>query len=120
MLEPKEGQFLIREVNQMYVDAFDKKRQQLEWVFPRFWRRIPTSWKTLGRIHNTLNNALVNGEPDNIEAIRYEILNGETDEFEEAYCKIENIPVKDETTRKVVFMLFIAIDRTLEVLNRLR
>jgi hypothetical protein len=48
------------------------------------------------------------------------MLNCETDEFEEAYWQIENIPIKDETSGMVIYILFIARDKTTEVLEKIR
>lgn len=122
VLEPIGGQFLIREANEEYVNALAKMGDKLigmsiPEVFPENPEHLGTCWE---EIHNSLNKALVNGEPDNIEALRYDILNCETDEFEEAYWNIENIPVKDETSGKVTFILFIARDITSEVLEKIK
>lgn len=122
VLEPKGGQFLIREVNNEYVNAQVKKSEKLigmsiPEVFQENPEQLGTSWEV---IHNSLNNALVKGKPDNIEALRYDLLNCETDEFEEAYWQIENIPIKDESSGMVTYMLFIVRDKTLEVLGKMK
>lgn len=120
VLEPKEGQFLIREANEEYIDALSKTSEKLigksiPEVLPENPEHLGMGWV---EIHNSLNKAFLNGEPDNIEALRYDVLIHETEEFEEAYWKIENIPVKDETSGMVAFILFVARDKTLEVLEK--
>lgn len=122
VLENRGGHFLIRDANNGYVNALAKKRKQLIGKsIPEVLQENPehhgTSWEG---IHNSINKAFLNGIPDNIEALRYDILSFETNEFDEAYWQIENIPVKDETTGRVAFILFIAIDKTLEVLEKMK
>ena len=122
VLEPIGGQFLIRDANREYVNALAKKSEKLFGmsipdVFPENPEHLGTSWE---EIHNSLNKALVSGKPDNIETLRYDLLNCETDEFEEAYWQIENIPVKDKTSGMVTFILFIARDKTSEVLEKMK
>jgi len=122
VLEPMGGQFLIRDSNKAYVNALAKKDEKLIGMsipeaFPENPEQLGTSWEA---IHNSLNRALVNGEPDKIEALRYDILNGDTDEFEETYWQIENIPIKDETSGMVIYILFIAREKTTEVLEKMK
>jgi len=122
VLEPIGGHFLIREANKEYVNALPKESEKLIGMsIPEVFRENPehlgTSWEG---IHNSLNKALVYGKPDNTEVLRYDLFNCETDEFEEAYWQIENIPVKDETSGMVTFILFIARDKTSEVLAKLK
>jgi len=122
VLEPIAGQFLIRDTNKEYVNGLARKSEKLigmsiPEVFPENPEHLGTSWEA---IHNSLNKALVNGEPDNIEALRYDILNCDTDEFEETYWQIENIPIKAETSGMVTYILFIARDKTSEVLEHIK
>ncbi|MFO7719233.1 MAG: PAS domain-containing protein [Gillisia sp.] len=122
VLEPIGGQFLIREANKESVKALSKTNEKLIGmsipdVFPENPEHFGTSWEN---IHNSLNKAFLNGEPDNIEALRYDLLIYETEEFEETYWQIENIPIKDETSGKVTFILFIARDKTMEVLENMK
>ena len=120
VLEPKGGQFLIRDANQEYVQALARKSEKLigmsiSEVLPENPEHLGSGWE---EIHNSLNKAFVNGNPDSIEALRYDILIRETQEFEEAYWQIDTIPVKDETSGKVTYIIFVARDKTLEVLER--
>ncbi len=122
VLEPIGAQFLIRDANKEYVNALAEKGEKLigmsiPEVFPENPEHLGTSWEA---IHNSLNKALVKGEPDNIEALRYDILNCDTDEFEEAYWQIENIPIKDEISGMVIYILFIAREKTTEVLEKIK
>jgi PAS domain-containing protein len=122
VLEPVGGQFLIRDANKEWLNGVAKKGENLigmsiPEVFPENPEHLGTTWE---EIHTSLNKALVKGEPDHIETLRYDMLNFETDEFEEAYWQIENIPVKDETSGMVTFILFIARDKTSEVLAKLK
>jgi PAS domain-containing protein len=122
VLEPIGGQFLIRDANKEYAKGLAKKSEKLIGMnipeaFPENPEHLGTSWEA---IHNSLNKVLVNGEPDNIEALRYDILNGDTDEFEEAYWQIENIPIKDEISGMLTYILFIARDKTSEVLEHIK
>jgi len=122
VLEPMGGQFLIRDSNKAYVNALAKKDEKLIGMnipeaFPENPEHLGTTWE---EIHTSLNKALVKGEPDNIETLRYDMLNCETDEFEEAYWQIENIPIKDETSGMVIYILFIAREKTTEVLEKIK
>lgn len=122
VLKPIGGQFLIQDANKEYFNGLAKESEKLIGmsipdVFQENPEHLGTSWEG---IHNSLNKAVVYGNPDNIEALRYDILNCETDEFEEAYWQIENIPVKDETSGMVTFILFVARDKTLEVLEKMK
>lgn len=122
LLEPREGQFLIRDVNVAYVDAQAKKYQKLTGMsIPEVFQENPehlgTSWET---IHNSLNKAFLSGQPDTIEILRYDLMNYEIAEFEETYWQIENIPIKNATCGTVTLILFIARDKTLEVLKKMK
>lgn len=122
VLETVGGQFLIRDANKEWLNGLAKKGENLigmsiPEVFPENPEHLGTSGEV---IHNSLNKAFVKGEPDNIETLRYDMLNCETDEFEEAYWQIENIPIKDETSGMVIYILFIARDKTTEVLEKIK
>ncbi len=121
VLEPIRGQFLIREVNKEYVSLSKTSKKiigmSITEVFQENPEHLGTSW---GKIHNSLNEAFVNGVPDNIETLRYDMLIREIEEFEEAYWQIENIPVKDETSGMVTYILFVVRDKTLEVLKKMK
>jgi hypothetical protein len=122
VLEPVGGQFLIRDVNKEYVNGLAKESEKLNGmsipeVFPENPEHLGTSWEAM---HNSLTKALVKCEPDSIETLRYDILNFETDEFEEAYWQIENIPIKAETSGMVTYILCIAREKTSEVLELIK
>jgi len=85
--------------------------------FPENTEHLGTTWE---EIHTSLNKALIKGEPDKIEALRYDILNCDTDEFEETYWQIETLPIKAETSGMVTYILLIARDKTSEVLENIK
>lgn len=122
VLEPIGGQFLIREVNKECVKVLSKTNETLYGMsipdaFPENPEHLGAGWE---KIHNSLNNTFVNGEPNIIEALRYDRLIFENGEFEEAYWHIENIPIKNETSGMVTSILLVARNRTLEVLEKMR
>lgn len=122
VLEPIDGQFLIRESNREYFNGLAKGSEKLigasiHDVFPENPEHLGTSW---GEIHKSLEKTFVYGVPDNIAILRYDLLNYETGEFEEAYWQIENIPIKDEKSGRVTFILFIAKDKTSDVLKEIK
>lgn len=122
VLEPIGGQFLIREANKETVKVLSETNLNLigmsiPEVFPENPENLGTGWE---EIHNSLHKAFLNGAPDSIEAIRYDRLIYETEEFEEAYWQIENIPVKDEKSGMITYILFVAKNKTLEVLENMK
>lgn len=122
LLEPKGGQFLIREINKEYGSALTKRNlkflgMSIPEVFHENPEHLGTSWEEL---YNSFNKVFVTGEPDSIKALRYDLMNCEIDEFGESYWQIENIPIKDKTTGLVIFIVLIARDKTLEVLEKMK
>lgn len=121
VLEPKAGQFLIRDANKEYMNALARRRKKLigmciSEVFPENPEHLGSGWE---EIYNSLNRAFMNGEQVSIEALRYDMLIRETEEFEEAYWQIDTIPVKDETSGRVSYLLFVARDKTSEILEKM-
>jgi len=120
LLEPKDGYFFIMDANESYFKVTDKIREELIGmiipdVFPENPEQLGSNWK---EIHNSLNKVLISGKPDRIDNLRYDLLIPGLNEFEERYWHMENIPVMDEITGIVNYIIFIALDITSEVLEQ--
>ncbi len=120
LLEPKDGHFFIKDANESYFKVTDKTREELfgmsiPEVFPENPEQLGSHWK---EIHNSLNRVLISGKPERIDNLRYDLLIPGLNEFEERYWQMENIPVIDDLTGIVNYMLFIVLDKTSEVLEQ--
>jgi len=119
LLQPRDGYFFIKDANESYSKVNEKTKEELLGmiipdVFPENPEQLGNNWK---EIHNSLNRVLISGKPERIDALRYDLLIPGLNEFEERYWQIENIPVIDENTGNVNYILFISIDKTNEVLK---
>lgn len=119
LLEPKDGYFFIKDANESYFKVTEKTREELFGkiipdVFPENPEQLGNNWK---EIHASLNKVLISGKPDRIENLRYDLLIPGLNEYEERYWQLENIPIVDETTGFVNFILYIALDKTSEFLE---
>ena len=119
LLEPKDGYFFIKDANESCFKVAEKTKEELLGkiipdVFPENPEQLGCNWK---EIHNSLNRVLSSGKPERIDKLRYDLLIPGLNEFEERYWQVENIPVIDEITGIVKHILFIAIDKTSEVLK---
>lgn len=122
LLEPKDGYFFIKDANESFFKVTEKTREELLGkiipdVFPENPEQLGNDWK---EIHNSLNRALISGKPERIDNLRYDMLIPGLNEFEERYWQVENIPVINEITGIVDYILFIALDKTSEVLEQMR
>lgn len=120
LLEPKDGQFLIRDANESYSMITEKKAKELTGkiipdVFPENPEQLGNNWK---QIHESLNKALITGKPDRIDTFRYDFLIPGLNEFEERYWEVENIPILDEISGHISYILCISLDKTSEVLQK--
>jgi len=120
LLEPKDGYFFIRDANESCFKVAEKTKEELLGkiipdVFPENPEQLGCNWK---EIHNSLNKVLISGKPERIDNLRYDLLIPGLNEFEERYWQVENIPVIDEITGIVNCILFVAIDKTSEVLKQ--
>ncbi|MBK5193049.1 MAG: PAS domain-containing protein [Flavobacteriaceae bacterium] len=116
LLEPKDGYFFIRDANESYSEVTGKAKEELIGmiipdVFPENPEQLGNNWK---EIHASLNRVLISGKADRIDNLRYDLLIPCLNEYEERYWQVENIPIMDETTGFVNFILYIALDKTLE------
>lgn len=120
LLEPKDGYFFIKDANDSYFKVTEKTREELLGkiipdVFPENPEQLGNNWK---EIHDSLNNVLITGKPEKIDNLRYDFLIPCLNEFEERYWRVENIPIIDETSGFVKYILFIALDKTSEFLEK--
>jgi len=120
LLEPKDGYFFIKDANESYFKVTDKIREELIGmiipdVFPENPEQLGSNWK---EIHSSLNRVLISGKPERNYKLRYDLLIPGLNEFEERYWQVENIPVLDEITGVVNYILFIALDKTSEILEQ--
>jgi hypothetical protein len=120
LLEPKDGYFFIKDGNESYFKVAEKTKKELFGkiipdVFPENPEQLGSNWK---EIHNSLNRVLTSGKPEKIDNLRYDLLIPGLNEFEERYWQMENIPVIDEITGRVNYILFIVLDKTSEVLGQ--
>jgi len=120
LLEPKDGYFFIRDANESFFKVAEKTKEELFGniipdVFPENPEQLGCNWKEM---HNSLNKVLISGKPERNENIRYDLLIPGLNEFEERYWQVENIPVLDEITGSVNYILFIVLDKTSEVLEQ--
>jgi hypothetical protein len=120
LLEPKDGYFFIRDANESFFKVAEKTKEELFGniipdVFPENPEQLGCNWKEM---HNSLNKVLISGKPERNENIRYDLLIPGLNEFEERYWQVENIPVIDEITGSVNYILFIVLDKTSEVLEQ--
>ena len=117
LLEPKDGYFFIRDANESYSDLTSKAKEELIGmiipdVFPENPEQLGNNWK---EIHTSLNRVFISGKTDRIDNLRYDLLIPGLNEYEEKYWQIENIPIIDETTGFVNFILYITLDKTSEI-----
>jgi len=120
LLEPKDGYFFIKNANESYFKVADKTKEELFGkiipdVFPENPEQLGSNWI---EIYSSLNRVLISGKPEKIDRLRYDLLIPGLNEFEERYWQMENIPVIDEITGIVKYILFIALDKTSEVLGQ--
>ena len=120
LLEPKDGHFFIKDANESYFEVAEKTKEELFGkiipdVFPENPEQLGSNWK---EIHNSLNKVLISGKPERIDNLRYDMLIPGLNEFEERYWHMENIPVIDEISGIVNYIIFIALDKTSEVLGQ--
>jgi len=120
LLEPKDGYFFIKDANESYFKVAEKTKEELFGmiipdVFPENPEQLGSNWK---EIHSSLNRVLISGKPERIDNLRYDLLIPGLNEFEERYWQMENIPVIDEITGIVNYILFIVLDKTSEVLEQ--
>lgn len=120
LLEPKDGQFFIRDANESYSGITEKKVEELIGkiipdVFPENPEQLGNNWK---QIHESLNRTLVTGKPDRIDTFRYDFLIPGLNEFEERYWQVENIPIMDEKSGHIIYILYISLEKTSEVLQK--
>ena len=120
LLEAKDGYFFIKDANESYLKVTEKIREELLGkiipdVFPENPEQLGNDWK---EVHNSLNRALISGKPERIDNLRYDMLIPGLNEFEERYWQVESIPILDEITGFVNFILYIALDKTLEFQKR--
>jgi PAS domain-containing protein len=119
-LEPKDGYFFIKDANEIYIKVTEKTKEELFGmiipdVFPENPKQLGSNWK---EIHSSLNRVLISGKPDRIDNLRYDILIPGLNEFEERYWQVENIPVIDEITGIINYIIFIVLDKTSDVLEQ--
>lgn len=122
LLEPKEGYFIIKDANEHYFKVTGKTREELLGMvipdaFPENPELLGNSWKG---IHDSLTNVLLTGKSKKMDTLRYDLLIPCINEFEERYWQIENIPIVNETTGLVNYILFIALDKTSEFLEQVK
>jgi PAS domain-containing protein len=120
LLEPKDGYFFIRDANESFFKVAEKTKKELFGkiipdVFPENPEQLGCNWKEM---HSSLNRVLISGKPEEIKNLRYDMLIPGLNEFEERYWQVENIPVIDEITGIVNYIIFIAFDKTSEVLEQ--
>jgi len=120
LLEPKDGYFFIKDANEIYIKVTEKTKEELFGmiipdVFPENPQQLGSNWK---EIHSSLNRVLISGKPDRIDNLRYDILIPGLNEFEERYWQVENIPVIDEITGIINYIIFIVLDKTSDVLEQ--
>jgi len=120
LLEPRDGYFFIKDANESYFKVSEKTKEELFGkiipdVFPENPEQLGSNWI---EIHNSLNRVLISGKPERIDKLRYDLLIPGLNEFEERYWQMENIPVIDEINGIVNYILFIALDKTSEVLEQ--
>ena len=120
LLEPKDGYFFIKDANELYFKITEKTKEELIGmiipdIFPDNPEQLGSNWK---KVHNSLNRVLISGKPERIDNLRYDLLIPGLNEFEERYWQLENIPVIDEITGIVNYIILSALDKTLEVLEQ--
>ena len=84
-------------------------------VFPENPEQLGNNWK---EIHASLNRVLISGKPDRIENLRYDLLIPGLNEYEERYWQVENIPIIDDASGNINYILYITLDKTSEVLEK--
>lgn len=120
LLEPKDGNFFIRDANDRYSEVTGMSKQELIGniipdVFPENPEQLGNNWK---EIHESLNKVLITGKSDKIMNLRYDLLIPGLHEFEERYWQVENIPIVEDTSGNVNYILYSTLDKTSEVMDR--
>lgn len=117
LLEPREDYFVVKEVNNRYLNLSGKK--QVDLVGKTYPQPFPGSQETehnLQHRRSSLKMAILTGKPNKVDCLRYDLLCSEKQEFQERYWQVENIPLLDEKG-KVKQVLNIARDKTTEILE---
>ncbi len=119
LLKPRDGFFYIKDANERFFTLSGKTMEELSGmilpdVFPENPEQLGNSWKEL---HDSLKNVLLSGKSEKLDNFRYDLLIPCLNEFEESYWQMENIPIADEKTGVVNYILFIALDKTSEFLE---
>ena len=120
LLQPKDGYFFIKDANEIYFKVTEKAKEELFGmiipdVFPENPEQLGSNWK---EVHSSLNRVLISGKPERIDNLRYDLLIPGLNEFEERYWQVDNIPVIDEITGIVNYIIFTVLDKTSEVLEQ--
>jgi len=120
LLQPKDGYFFIKDANEIYFKVTEKAKEELFGmiipdVFPENPEQLGSNWK---EVHSSLNRVLISGKPERIDNLRYDMLIPGLNEFEERYWQVDNIPVIDEITGIVNYIIFTVLDKTSEVLEQ--
>lgn len=119
LLERVEGNYVVRGINKSFAAAIDKKEEELigkniSEIFTENPEQHGTNWE---QIYPSLEKVILSGEADSIKILRFDILIESIGEFVERYWQIENIPIKDTLTGKVLLIQSIIIEKTSEVLG---
>ena len=124
LLEPVDGEWIIRNVNEKYCEVTGRKPagligHNIAMAFPENSAQESKNWQM---VEASLEKVLQTGKGDKISEIRYDIFNAENGVFEQKYWMAENYPILADDEARVEFILHTATDRTAEVLeqNRLK
>ncbi|MEG9328290.1 PAS domain S-box protein [Salinimicrobium catena] len=121
VLEPVNGEWIIRNVNDKYCEVTGRKKEELvdrniKCVFPEYSKQENENWQL---VEASLQKVLRTKEGDRIPEIRYDIFNPENGVFDQKYWMAENYPVFGNDQSTVEFILHTATDRTAEVLEQI-
>lgn len=122
LLEIRNGEWIIRNVNERYSQVTAKKPEELidEKVTDVFPENSNQEIKNWSLVEASLQRILKTSKPDKIPHIRYDIINPQTGVYEPRYWSAENFPILDDDGKRVLFVLHTALDRTAEVLEQER
>lgn len=117
LLEPRNDHFVVKEVNQRYLELSGKDKVELEGKsYPQPFPGSRETEQNLQERKASLHMATVTGIPDKVHCLRYDLLCSEKKEFQERYWQVENIPLLG-VDGKVKQVLNIARDKTAEILE---
>ena len=120
LLEPVEGEFVIKDVTSGYCEIVGRKKEDLIGaVIPGVFVQDPTTVEDNSQIFiDLLRKTKESGNTHCLGALPYAIQNPITGKLEKRFWTVENTPVLNEDGSEVNYILHTIIDKTSEVLAK--